>query len=276
MVHYKSKHCTHFHPAVPLLINALKHVSTSRSQSGNVSLYHGAHRCRVASCVAAHTVLRDGRGQQMADAGCAGAASGADDSCMHSAVLDAAGERAIDDSLLCLVPGTSIRFDGDGRGALASEWMAKGSKEQLELKAELAALIEEHAVPVTRAIPVAFCGDGFPFRAGDVCGECLVFGDVAGMQLNGETVHLVDGYPAVYATVKGVRILRNLANLAFLGHPMHGTGSGGFVAVHRCHNSAVRTVHSPFAPPAPRACAPTSLLDLSPLSPPPPPRPSSA
>ena len=234
----------------PLLINALIHVGTSLYQAGTAPLYHGAHRCRVANCVAAHTVLRDGGGQVKADAGCAGAASEADDSCMHSAVLDAAGERTIDDSLRCLAPGNSIHFDGEGRAALGSEWMAKGSKAQLELKEELAALIEEHTVPVTRAIPAAFCGEGFPFREGDECGDCLEFGDSL-PTLRGNAVRLDNGYPTLSHMLG--RSINTIVNLMFLGHPMHGTGVTGFVAVHRCHNPAVRT---PTPPPFCAPCAP--------------------
>ena len=240
---------THLFSSVPLLINALKHVSTSRSSSGSKSMYCGAHRCRVAICVAGHTVLRDISGQVKADAGCAGAASEADDNCMHSAMLDAAGERTIDDSLRCLVPGNSIHFDGEGRAALGSEWMAKGSKAQLEIKAELAALIEEHAVLVTRAIPDAFCGEGFPFREGDECGDCLEFGDSEPKLRSGNAVFNMDGYPAISSPLR-ISGCARIVNLMFLGHPMHSTGTAGYHAVHRCHNPAVRT------PTPPQFCAP--------------------
>ena len=232
---------THLFAAVPLLINALKHVGNGQYCAGQMSMYHAAHLCRVVPCVAARCVLRDSSGQIMADFGCAGAAEGEEDRCMHSVLLGADGGLTIDDCLRCLAPGSSTRFDGDGRAALASAWMDKGSREELEFKVDLAALIEHDAVAVTRAIPAAFCGEGFPFDAGDEC-ECLEFADVTGLQLSasGERVYLQDGYPIVYFTVGGRRTHNNLVNLAFLGHPMRGTGSGGYVAVHRCHNPAVR------------------------------------
>ena len=236
--------------AVPLLINALKHICTSRSHSGNVSMYHAAHRCRVASCVAAHAVLRDGGGQRMADGGCAGAADGEVDRCMHSVLLDAAGEPTFDPSLRCLAPGASIHFDGEGRAALATEWAGKGSKAEQQTKKDVGALIAQYAVAVTRKIPAPFCGDILPFDEGDTC-VCLEFGEDMG-KLNGETVRLVDGYPAANITVKGMRTMRYFVNLAFMGHPMHGTGATGFVAVHRCHNPAVRTP-TPLPLLAPRA-----------------------
>ena len=108
-------------------------MSTAQSQFGLVSMYHAAHRCRLATCVAAHSVLRDGAGQIKADAGCAGTANGEVDRCMHSVLLGADGEPTFDPSLCCLVQGNCTSFGGEGRAALATEWAGRGSKAELQI-----------------------------------------------------------------------------------------------------------------------------------------------
>ena len=87
---------------------------------------------------------------------------------------------------------------------------------------------------VTRPIPAAFCGDGFPFAGGASC-TCLEFDRGALPLLCGRRIALVDGYPSVH--YEGTS---NFMNLYFLGHPKHGSRATGYVAVHRCHNPSVR------------------------------------
>jgi hypothetical protein len=158
---------------------------------------------------------------------------------MHSVLVGLDGERVIDQCLACLAVGTELAFEGE-EGALGSTWCSQGSSAQISYKRSIQQLVNDHAVRVVRPIPALFCGDGFPFGEGSVC-ECLEFQGVLPVLL-GKQVQLKAGYPAVKVS-SSVSTLSPLVNLLFLGHTMHRSGTGGFHATHRCHNSRVRTTH---------------------------------